>query len=187
MLDTEKSSSGGFDQCDPKTWLSVEKAINLLIPEGKGAVMLMGDADASTFKLLHPRIPVFISSESEINGEGNPTSLDYIFTFCGNQLKTAELRNCFSAAFEFLDEKGILVVAFFDPVSRAALKLFPSLLSEEPQLEKIMFELSHCGFRQFQFMQAVFDGPPEAAELQAPRSGFGEGLLVIIKAKKPGL
>ena len=184
MIDSEKSASGWFDQFDPRAMLGVEKAIHLLIPEGKGAVMLIGDAESSPLKLPLQRIPVFVSPESKTNADGNRTSLDYIFTFCSSELSTAELRKGFSAAYEVLEEKGTLVVAFFDPVSRAARKICPALQSEEPQLEKIMFELSHCGFRQFQFMQAVFDGSEEAAVSQPPRPGFGEGLLVIIKAKK---
>lgn len=181
FVNTENRGARTSRKFDPDTIQYAEKAINILLPPGKGAVMIVRDYPDSG-QLGLPGIPTIVSPESRLNDKGDPTYLDFIFTYCHGEISATDLRECFSAAFHALHQQGVLVVAFFDAGSQAARDFYPEIESQEPQLERIMFELSHCGFRHFEFAQAVF-GPGTSAT-QEPRSGYGEGLFVVVHAKK---
>jgi hypothetical protein len=47
-----------------------------------------------------------------------------------------------------------------------------------------MFELSHCGFKHFEFMQTLFGPSQNRDGAQEPKCGYGEGLLVVVQARK---
>ncbi|MDQ2658675.1 MAG: hypothetical protein M3Y60_14730 [Bacteroidota bacterium] len=182
IVNAENSDARISQEFDRNAIRSAENAMNRLLPPGKGAVMIVRDCPTSG-QLALPGIPIIVSSESRMSDNGELARLDYIFTFCNGEISPPELRECFSAAFQALNQQGVLVVAFFDAGSRAAREFYPEIEGQEPQLERIMFELNHCGFRQFDFAQAVF-GPDESAVQQQTSAGYGEGLFVVVHAKK---
>lgn len=47
-----------------------------------------------------------------------------------------------------------------------------------------MFELSHCGFKHFEFMQTLFKPVQKITEVREPKAGYGKGLFVVVQARK---
>lgn len=111
-------------------------------------------------------------------------TLDYLLvTYCENDDGT--YHGIFNEAFRALRDNGVFVVAFLDAKSPAGKKYILNQCSPSQfDAEKIMLDLTHAGFRHFEFTQTLFSPPGEVNHIQTPRTGYGEGSFVVVQARK---
>lgn len=195
FVDKHKKDARFSDVKNPTVLASVEHAVRSFLPRGKGVelkctnsllseklgltqLILPTKPDSNSDRLVVPEIVEEKSSLEDLQ-------FDFVFVWCIDR-STTELQRVFKESHRILKVNGVLVLAFFDPSSQAAEEIFGK--GPEPdnayRVEKIMFELSHCGFKQYAFRQTLCVPLPEGAEVQEPKAGYGEGLFVVVQARK---
>lgn len=96
----------------------------------------------------------------------------------------------FREVYRVLAIKGLFIVGFVDIMSPFGEKyLIPPLRSADLKksingTEKIMFELSHAGFKHYELLQTLLDPPEKITEIQTPIRGYGQGSFVVVQAAK---
>lgn len=96
----------------------------------------------------------------------------------------------FKEVYRALGIRGLCIVAFIDVMSPFGEKyLLPPLLTADRRrsvnrTEKIMLELTHAGFKHYEFLQTLLGPPEEVREVQAPIRGYGQGSFVVVQAAK---
>ncbi len=97
----------------------------------------------------------------------------------------------FKDVYRVLKINGLLIVAFIDIKSPYGKKYLVAAAAQSPKArksisraEKIMFELSHAGFKHYEFLQTLLDPPEKIKEIQTPIQGYGQGSFVVVQAVK---
>lgn len=174
---------------DPTVFESAVKAISAMLPEDKNnGVEITCGPDLFSKALGIPARPL------ACNGPGTDTGhfklpfdnlcLDYVFvSYCDSP--RSNLSEIFQEVFRTLKTSGTLVVAFIDAKSPSGQRYTPDwLCPSEYDREKIMFDLTHAGFKHFDFSQTLFSPPEEVAQTHPSKPGYGEGSFVVVLAKK---
>lgn len=109
--------------------------------------------------------------------------LDYVFISYCNGLFGGETASVFKEVYRILKSNGQLIVAFIDAKSPDG-KEYIDDPEQAADAERIMFDLTGAGFRNFEFAQTLFSPPQKIKEMQPVKPGFGEGAFVIVQAYK---
>lgn len=117
-------------------------------------------------------------------------SFDYVLmAFCISYFKSVQF--AFKQAYRVLKPGGSLLVGFLDKDSfigkeYEARKQFSVFYKDATfySPERIINELKRAGFSSFSFAQTLFKPLEEIKEVETPRTGFGQGSFVVIKAVK---
>jgi ubiquinone/menaquinone biosynthesis C-methylase UbiE len=128
-------------------------------------------------------------AEAECLPYGNE-SFDYVLmVFCISYFKSIQF--AFKEAFRVLKSGGSLIVGFLDKDSiigneYEARKQFSIFYKEATfySPERVINELKHAKFNSLLFKQTLFRPLEDITEAEVPKSGFGEGSFVVIKALK---
>jgi SAM-dependent methyltransferase len=110
--------------------------------------------------------------------------LDFIFlSYCDDLVD--DLPGIFNEVYRTLKINGVLVVAFVDPKSPSGKRyVLDSSSNSGYDIEQIMFELTHAGFKHFEVSQTLFSAPEEIREPQTSKTGYGEGSFLVVQARK---
>ena len=96
-----------------------------------------------------------------------------------------DLNGVFKEAHRVLKTNGMLIVAFIDSKSPAGEKyILCETGKTQYDTEKIIFDLTHAGFKHFEFCQTLFSDPGDLTKAESPREGYGEGAFVVVQARK---
>jgi len=188
---------------DPYKWLksdshacaSALRAIHTMLPTGnKAGLEIARGRGPFTVELGIPKLDARPISPPRIAGSGSKAddpklpvdnhTLDFVFVSCCEG-ESDELSSIFREAFRILNSKGVLIVAFIDPKSPSADNYIARVSRNCPcDTERIMFDLTHAGFKHFEFIQTLFSPPEELTVIQNPKAGYGEGSFVVVQARK---
>jgi SAM-dependent methyltransferase len=178
---------------NPAAWESVENAIPKFLWKGKGVEIKSANnflsGKSGITQLVLPFAGIRRNDLSTAHNETNATiealQLDFVL-LCHIDRPAAELQLMLKEAYRILKTSGVLILLMFDPDSEAAESLSRNgnRFDSSPTVEQIMFELSHCGFSHFEFMQTLFGPSQNMDGAQEPKCGYGEGLLVVVQARK---
>lgn len=102
-----------------------------------------------------------------------------------------DIKTAFQEAYRVLRPKGSLLIGFIDKTSRIG-KLYQQAKSENVfykiatfySVEEVVFHLKEVGFKNFQFIQTIFQNLTDIREIEPIKEGYGEGSFVVIKAIK---
>jgi hypothetical protein len=196
--DGEKQDFIFWRMDDPTALASLKHALPGLLWTGKGVEIKCGSSFfCEQLGMTQLTLPTPIAASPgyrgvtgiperfEANSSLEALQLDFVF-ICYGDMRMSELRRIFREAHRILKTNGVLVLVLFDPNSHAA----ESFLSRESRIndpytvEQIIFELSNCGFKQFEFMQTLFSPTEKSSAIQEPKAGYGEGVFVIVQARK---
>ena len=110
--------------------------------------------------------------------------LDFVLS-CNFPTERDDFKSIAREAFRVLKNRGVFIVAFLDQSSPHCQEYAIAADTENSQnMEEILFQLSQSGFKNFQLVQTLFDAPDEIAEIQRPKTGYGEGSFVVVTAEK---
>lgn len=109
--------------------------------------------------------------------------LDYVFISYCDGLFGGDTSSVFKEVYRILKSNGQLIVAFIDAKSPDG-KEYVNDPEQAADAERIMFDLTGAGFRNFEFAQTLFSSPEKIKEIQDIKPGFGEGAFVIVQAYK---
>jgi SAM-dependent methyltransferase len=183
---------------NPMALASVEEAISKLLHSGKGVEIKCGNSLLSeklgiTQLILPGRTCLNAGSEGEPWSHKDFYSmscldalqLDFVF-ICYCDRAARELQSIFEEAHRILKNSGVLVLVFFDPNSQAAETFFGGEVqnNDASTVGRIVFELSDCGFKQFEFAQTLFSPMQKDSKAEELKPGYGEGLFVVVQARK---
>lgn len=96
----------------------------------------------------------------------------------------------FKEVYRILAIKGLFIVGFIDIMSPFGEKYLvpplqtPGMKRSINRTEKILFELTHAGFKHYEFLQTLLDPPEKIKEVQTPIRGYGQGSFVVVQAAK---
>jgi len=103
-----------------------------------------------------------------------------------------DIKVVFKEAFRVLKPGGHLVIGFIDKESRVG-TLYQQHKSESVfykvatfySVNEVTSYLKKTGFKNLNFSQTIFHHLSEIKDLEAIKTGFGEGSFVVVKALKP--
>lgn len=194
MDNTVKDEHGGksnWFRDETNIFQSAVRAVQIMLPpDDKNGLELTCSAERFSLASGTPRFSA--QSFSRLSDYAHVTdfklpyenfSLDYIFISYCDGLFGGEPLCVFKEVYRVLKTNGQLIIAFIDarsPDGKAYID-HPDLAADA---ERIMFDLTAVGFRNFEFAQTLFAPPDQIKEIQSARPGYGEGSFVVVQAHK---
>jgi SAM-dependent methyltransferase len=188
-INIQRAWKGNWFRDDPVIFQSAVRALKTMLPsDNKNGLELTCGADWRSLASGTPRL-----SAHSFNPSGNfvpdfklpfeDFGLDYVFiSYCDGLFGGDPLR-IFKEAYRVLKTDGQLIVAFIDLKSPDG-KAYIENAELAADAERIMFDLTGAGFRNFEFVQTLFAPPDQIKEIQYAKPGYGEGSLVLVQAHK---
>jgi SAM-dependent methyltransferase len=190
-IKVERAGKSNWFRDEPNIFQSAVRAVQIMLPsDNKNGFELTCSANllslASGIPGLSAQSLSRPSNEAPITDFKLPYEnfgLDYVFISYCDGLFGGDPLCVFKEVYRVLKTNGQLIVAFIDLKSPDG-KAYVDNLDLAADAERIMFDLTGAGFRNFEFVQTLFAPPDQIKEIQFARPGYGEGSFVIVQAHK---